>query len=828
MTRLTHWEAQERASATKLGTYDVELDLTTGDTVFRSTTVVTFSATTPGGSTFLELRPATLHSVVLNGRPLDPAALADGRIRLTGLRAQNTVTVVADMAYSQDGQGIHRTVDAADGETYVWAHCAVDAAPRVFACFDQPDLKAPLILRVTAPAHWRVLGTGHAERLDEHRWRFAPTPPQPTYLMTLAAGPYVSHHAEHDGIPLGVHARASLADALEREHPEILEITAQCLDEYHRLFGVRYPYSRYDQVFVPEFGNLAMENPGCVLIRDQFVFESEPTGADREDRAVVIAHEMAHMWFGNLVTMRWWNDLWLNESFADYMGHRVASDATRFTGARMSFAVGRKGQGYAADQRPTTHPVAGTAADIDEAELAFDRISYFKGSAVLRQLAARLGDEVLFAGLRRYFERHAWSNATTEDFLAALGEAAGAGLTEWAEQWLATADVNTLTPVVRTENGRIASAEILQSAPAAHPVLRDHTLDIGLYGPEGRTVVRAEVRGARTPLPALTGLPAPGLLLLNDGDLAYAKVRYDASATPALAAGLPGLNPLNRAMVWGSLLLSVQDGSYPAADYLTLAVAALATERELPILTEVLRQARTEIADRYLAPEARDQALAALCAGLSGLLSDPATAPGLGLPALRALVDCTADPELLHGWLAPGAVLPAGVPLDADLAWRIRYRLAVLGGLDADDLAAAEAAAPGGQSAQWAAKCRAALPDPVAKKAAWEAVTGDRTLSHHTVWSLAEGFWQPEQAARTAEYADRFFSDVPAALEGREGLTVLLVRYLYPRYAAGPGTLRAADRALARTDLGPLLRRNLTDLTDDLRRLTAARGLETR
>ncbi|MFI5631018.1 aminopeptidase N [Streptomyces sp. NPDC051664] len=830
MTRLTHLEARERAALLHVTSCAVELALDQGDEIFGSSTTLEFTSSVPGATTFLELRPHTLHSAELNGRRLDVTTLSGGRLPLPDLRAENTVTVVADMAYSRDGQGIHRYVDPADGETYLYAHTAVDATSRVFACFDQPDLKIPLSLRVSVDESWQVIGTGPAERLDANRWQLATTPPQSTYLTTLAAGPYVSYLAEHHGLPIGLHCRASLADALKREQAELFEITTQCLDAYQRLFGVQYPYAKYDQVFVPEFGVLAMENPACVLIRDTFVFESAPTESDREDRAVVIAHEMAHMWFGNLVTMRWWDDLWLNESFADHMGHRLVTEATRFTGARTSFAAGRKGQGYAADQRTTTHPVVSPAPDLDAAELAFDRISYFKGSAVLGQLAARLGDTALLDGLRIYFERHAHANATTDDFLAALSLAGGEDLTEWAQAWLHSAQVNTLTPVLTTRDGRIVSAEILQSAPESHPVLRPHTLEVGLYGADEPYRIRVDISGERTALPGLTGRPVPELLLLNDGDLAYAKVRYDATATEALAAQLPRLSPLNRAMVWGSLLLSVQDGDLPARDYLRLATGLVTTERQVPILSEVLRQARTEIADRYLEPGLRDGALAGLAGSCRTLLTGPGPANGSRLLVLRTLIDSVTDTSELLGWLN-GALLPgavaAGEP-DGDLGWRIRHRLAVLGALDEAEIDAAERARPGSQSAGWAATCRAARPSVAGKAAAWEAITTDRSLSHHDVGALAAGFWQPEQSTLTAPYVRRFFIELQSACAGREQLAPALLRDLYPRYAATADTLRLAGGLLERPDLGALLRRPLSDLTDDLRRVVAARGLEKR
>src|SRR3569833_328661 len=402
---LPRTEAQERAQLLDVHSYTVHLDLTRGEEVFGSTTVIRFGCAEPGATTFVELRPARPRRLVLNGADLDPAAFADGRLPLTGLAAENELHVEADMYYSRTGEGMHRFTDPADGEVYVYAQCAPDEADRVFACFDQPDLKAVLEISVTAPSHWTVLSNGAGSQDASGRWEFDPTPPISTYLAVLVGGPLHSVRAEHDGVPLGLHCRRSLADALDAE--EIFDITRRSLDRYHELFDERYPFGKYDQAFVPELNFGAMENPGCVTFRDEFLFRSAVTDTERETRAIVIAHEMAHMWFGDLVTMRWWDDLWLNESFAEYMGQQVISEVSRFSTTWTGFAVKRKAWGYDADQRPSTHPVAAQGTDdTATARVSFDGISYAKGASVLRQLVARVGEEAFLAGVTAHIARH--------------------------------------------------------------------------------------------------------------------------------------------------------------------------------------------------------------------------------------------------------------------------------------------------------------------------------------------------------------------------------------------------------------------------------------
>ncbi|MGH3682649.1 MAG: aminopeptidase N, partial [Natronosporangium sp.] len=615
MPSLTMLQARERAALLTVDAYEVDFDLTRGPDSFRSTTTIRFIAT-PGTDTFAELRPLGLHSARLNGAALGSAALVDGRLALTGLQRDNRLEVVADFRYSHASEGMHRFVDPVDGEVYLYAQPSITEAPAFMACFDQPDLKAPVTVRVTADPSWLVRGNGPATQLAPGRWELAPSPPLATYLIAMVAGPYHHVHATHDGIPLGLYARASLAADLDREAPELFEVTAACLDRYHELFGIRYPFGSYDQAFVPELSWGAMELPGCVLVRDEFVFRGAVTDHEREHRAVLVAHEMAHMWFGNLVTMRWWDDLWLNESFADYLGWRVVAEATRWRTAWTSYAVSRKAHGYAADQRPSTHPVA--AAEVPDTVTAlanFDGISYAKGSAVLRQLVAWVGDDAFLAGLRGYFAAHAYRNATLHDLLAALSAASGRDLTGWAEVWLREPQVNTLRPD-GTGDGQVW---LRQTAPPGHPVLRPHRVLVGIYDiVDGGLVRRVQLPvdldperdGGRSPVPGLAGVDG-ALLVVNDGDLTYAKVRLPERPDPVeLLPKVP--DPLARAVLWETVWDVCRDGELPAGRFLRLAAAALPTETEAGVFECMLDRTLDPVIGRDLPPAERPAGYAAV------------------------------------------------------------------------------------------------------------------------------------------------------------------------------------------------------------------------
>ncbi|MDN5791136.1 MAG: aminopeptidase N [Micrococcales bacterium] len=489
MRSLTRAEARERSSLVTVMSYAAELDLDRGAEVFGSRGTIHFACASPGADSWVDLRAREIESITLNGVRLDPATVVGGRLPLPGLEEDNELIVVATMAYSHDGQGLHRATDPADGQDYVYGHLFLDAAPSVFVCFDQPDLKAPYDLRVRTPHDWTVIGNGAATRTGPGEWALATTKPLATYFVTVCAGPYVSVRDEHDGIPLGLHARASLRGPLERHAAEMFQITKRSFDYFHGLFAIRYPFGEYHQVFVPEFNAGAMENPGCVTIRDQYLFRGAATRDELLGRANTIAHEMSHMWFGDLVTMRWWDDLWLNESFAEYMSHRCLVAATDYTDAWVDSSIVRKVWGYGAERSPSTHPVAGVdALDAQSALQNFDGISYAKGAAVLRQLIAYVGDGPFITGVRAYLAEHSYGNGTLAEFLGAIEAASGVDLEAWAAGWLLTAGRDTISVDLDEHNGVIGSAVVIRQTPAQHPADRPHAFDVAGYtdGAEGR------------------------------------------------------------------------------------------------------------------------------------------------------------------------------------------------------------------------------------------------------------------------------------------------------------------------------------------------------
>ncbi|HET6531763.1 MAG TPA: aminopeptidase N [Actinoplanes sp.] len=833
MPSLTRTEAARRAEILTVAGYRIDLDVTEGGDTFRSRTVVRFGATA-GAATFADLEPAELISATLNGVPIGPDALAGHRLTLTRLAETNELVVEARMAYSNTGEGLHRFTDPADQRTYLYAHMFLDGARRIFPCFDQPDLKARYTLTVTAPADWLVAGNAAVAGRDGGRWTFEETLPLSTYLVTLIAGPYHSCTAEHDGIPLALYARRSMAEFLEAEADELFTITRQCLDRYAELFEVRYPFGSYQQAFVPEFNFGAMENPGLVIFRDEFVYRSAVTDSERETRATVIAHEMAHMWFGDLVTMAWWDDLWLNESFAEYMGTRVAAEATRFTDTWTTFAVGDKAWGMRADQRPSTHPVA--PADVADTELAllnFDGISYAKGAAVLRQLVAWVGDEAFLAGLNEHFAAHAYGNATLADLLAALSRSSGRELSAWAEVWLRRAQLNTLRAVVTlADDGTYASVAVEQTAPEAFPTLRPHRLAIGLYdrGPDGsvtrREGIEADLDGAtaRTEITELIGARAADLLLLNDGDLTYAKIRLDERSAAAVPLILPLLDDsLARAVIWAAVLDAVVDGELAVAELVTLVLAALPVETDVVIIEDVLKMTRN-LVDRYSAPDIRPAALDMVAQAADRLLAAAAAGGSRQLAAARGLIGATVDTARLRGWL-DGEGVPDGLAVDTDLRWLIRYRLVVLGAAGPAEIDAELDRDRSATGEQFAARCRAALPSAEAKQQAWDMIISDTDTSSRLIEATAGGFWQPEQASLTEAYVPRYFAEMPGMMAVRSGMAAERVAgAAYPRYAVHPQTRKYAADLLATPDLHAILKRTVIDEDDDMRRALSARG----
>jgi aminopeptidase N len=824
MSVLTRDAAQARARLLDVHRYEIALDLTHGDETFDSRTVIHFTVRgkKKAADTFVELKPAELRSVTLDGKPLDPETLDGNRLPLKGLNpGPHELRVDAAMRYSRTGEGMHRFTDPTDGETYVYTQLFMDDVQRVFAAFDQPDLKAVFDLTVTAPQGWTVLANGITAQQDDGTWRAATTPPISTYLVAVAAGPWHSVRTEHRGLPFGIHCRRSLAPHLDTDADEILDITRALYDRYHEKFEEPYPFDSYDQAFVPEFNAGAMENPGLVTFRDEFVYRSAVTDTERQTRAMVIAHEMAHMWFGDLVTLRWWDDIWLNESFAEYMGYQTLTEASRFTETWVDFGIARKAWGYDADQRPSTHPVAPEAVDDTAAALLnFDGISYAKGASALRQLVAWLGEKDFLAGINAHFTRHRFGNATLADFIDNLAGATERDVHAWADAWLRTTGVDTLTP------------RITRAADGTHTLTvdrtgsRPHHIAVGLYDQDpgddqGHLTLRDRVA---LDLPQTAEQPIgkrPALLLLNDGDLTYAKIRFDPESFAAVTDHLRGLpDPLTRAVVWNALRDAVRDAELPPTAYLEAARTHLPRETDLAIVQGVLTFATTQVADRYLTHEQRATGLATLGSLCRDLIrrTEDGDNPGLRLTAVRHFIDVAPHPETIAAWLAEGTV-PGGPELDPELRWRVLGRLAVLGALDTATITEELERDPSASGREGAARCRAALPEPEAKQAAWEAMFTTDDLSNYLFTATAQGFWQPEQTDLLREYVQRYWADA-AALAARRGPAIAEAagRWAFPVYAVDPETLGLGERCLEDGDLIPALRRKLVDQLDDLQR----------
>ncbi|MYR40855.1 aminopeptidase N [Streptomyces sp. SID5910] len=827
MSVLTRDEAQTRAQLLDVHHYAIDLDLTGGDETFDSRTVIRFTVRAGTGTTdtFVEVKPAELRSVTLDGQPLDPDALDENRLPLKNLTpGEHELRLDAAMSYSRTGEGMHRFTDPSDDETYVYTQLFMDDVQRVFAAFDQPDLKAVFDLTVTAPAGWTVLANGITEHTGDGHWKAATTPLISTYLVAVAAGPWHSVRTEHRGLPFGLHCRRSLAPHLDADTDELFEITRQCFDRYHEKFAEPYPFDSYDQAFVPEFNAGAMENPGLVTFRDEFVFRSAVTDTERQTRAMVVAHEMAHMWFGDLVTLRWWDDIWLNESFAEYMGYQTCAEATRFTGTWTDFGLTRKPWGYDADQRPSTHPVAPeNVPDTASALLNFDGISYAKGASALRQLVTWLGEKDFLAGINTHFERHKFANATLADFIDSLASATERDVHAWADAWLRTTGVDTLVPHVTGDNGT-------RALTVDHQGTRPHRIAVGLYDrdltDEGRLTLRERLdldvpQSAPRPIGKL-----PALIVLNDGDLSYAKIRFDAESAKALREGLSGLpDPLTRAVVWNALRDAVRDGELPATAYLDTARAHLPHETDLALVAGVLSFAAAQVADRYLTPEQRPAALATLSDLCRDLIrrTEDGDHPGLRLIAVRHSIDAAAHPDTIAAWLADGTV-PGGPELDPELRWRILTRLAVLGATDETAIAAELERDPSATGQEGAARCRAALPDAEAKSRAWAAMFATDDLSNYLFTATARGFWQPEQADLVADYVPRYYAEA-VAVAARRGPAIADAagRWAFPAYAVDADTLRLGRECLDAADPIPALRRKLVDQLDDLARALRVR-----
>jgi aminopeptidase N len=812
MPSLSRAEAIDRARLITVEHYRLDLDLTDRGEEFTSDTTIRFGCAEPGSQTFVDVKAASVTAVTINGQALDPAVIREGRLPLTDLAADNEVRITARMAYSSDGEGMHRHIDPADGNTYLYAMSFLDAGPRWFASFDQPDLKAPYDITVSCPDSWIVLGNGAAARTGPGRWQLATTRPLSTYFVTLVAGPYHSVTAEHDGIPLGVHARASLAEYLDAEAPEMLDVTRRAFDRYHELFGIRYPFGEYHQVFCPDFNAGAMENPGCVTLRDPYVFRAAATKGERGMRANTIVHEMAHMWFGDLVTMQWWDDLWLNESFAEYMAHRVCGEVTAYD-AWTEFGIRRKAWGYVADQAPSTHPVAGNgSADAAAALADFDGISYAKGAAVLKQLAAYLGDEVFFAGLRRHFNEHAYSNAEFADLIAAWAAEGAESIEEWASSWLRTSGLDTLT-AFSDQDGIV----VTKDAPDTSQ--RPHAVRVVGYDRGGQRVFEQPVKLSGPTTRLVSGGAAPSLVVADGLDDTWAKVRFGPGGWSELGRMLPVIeDPLARVVGYNAVRDGVTDAEVDPAEALSIVLGAARAEADDVLLADIMTVAITDLAGPFAAVGDRPRRLAAINTVAVDLLLESAPRSDRQLIAARAVIRSSSDVALLRSWLA-GRDLPDKLEVDAELRWQLVCRLAALGAFGATDIAEELERDRSTSGRGHAAMAKAIRPAVDAKVEAWALLTEPSQTPTHELYATAEGFFAPGQETVTAPFVERFFSEMPATASHRQGWALARIVLLgYPDSATDRTTLGWATAAIEQRGLESGVRRSLIDATDRLRR----------
>jgi aminopeptidase N len=846
VAEITRAETRERGKLLQVHGYTVSLDLTKGDKIFGSESVISFDCSQPGASTYLDLIAEVVHEIVLNGEQVDPeVAWANGRIALAGLAASNELRVTADCAYTHDGSGLHRSVDSADGRVYTYTNLEPAEARKVYANFEQPDLKAEFTFHVTAPADWVVLSNQPGPEPEPiagthaATWHFPATPQISTYLTAVVAGEYhleTSSHTTRGGqvIPLGLACRQSLAEHLEAA--DMFTVTGQGLDFYTSLFEMPYPFTKYDQVFVPEFSAGAMENVGCVTWAEQMLFRSKVTDVMYEIRAMVLLHEMAHQWFGDLVTMQWWDDLWLNESFAEFSAAMAAAEATRFTQAWTTMAASRKTWGYWQDQLPSTHPIAGDVPTLSQAMANFDGISYAKGAAVLKQLVAYVGREQFFTGIKAYFAEHAWGNATLTDLLAALSAASGKDLADWSKAWLETAGPNTLRAEFDVDDqGRFSSFAVLQEAPPEHPTLRPHRIAVGLYdkqaeaGPLTRShQVDVEVTGAKTFVPALVGMAQPDLILLNDDDLGYALIRFDERSLRTLTTSIGDFTDgLARTVSWSAVIdmVSQAELSYPA--FVTILAAGMGQEPSvsvLQILHSLAARLMVRMADPADVPAAKDKLATVAMRELRN--AEPGGDHQLAWAQLLGWTAVSSEQLDLVAGLYDGSTEIPGLTVDTELRWAFLLRLVATGRAgDAEiDAEAARDATDAGK--RHALACRAAVPDAEHKEAAWRLLAESGELGTEGVLEVGPAFGMPEHAHLLAGYAPRFFNTLPAMWEDHgEQFRLTLGDSVFPYYAASTELLEMADNFLAADDLEPSLRRLILERRDMVAKALKARTL---
>src|SRR5512145_1071679 len=840
-TNLTRDEARARAEILAVESYTVDLDLTTSDTTFGSTTVIRFSCSQPGASTFADLVGATIHELTLNGRQLDPAtAYHDSRIQLEGLQADNELRVVADCTYSRTGEGLHRFVDPADGRVYTYTQFEVPDARRVYTTFEQPDLKATFTFTVTAPESWKVVSnaaTPAPSPVGDGKavWSFPTTERMSTYITAIVAGEYHevldSFSGKHGEIPLGHYCRQSMKEHLDID--ELLEVTKQGFAFFEEAFDFPYPFGKYDQLYVPEYNMGAMENAGCVTFRDEYLPRSRQVRSFYEQRANTILHEMAHMWFGDLVTMRWWDDLWLNESFAEWASHHASVQATKYTEAWTGFTNARKNWAYRQDQLPSTHPIAADNYDLEAVEVNFDGITYAKGASSLKQLVAWVGEDEFLTGLRAYFKAHAFGNSELADLLGALENASGRELASWAQEWLQTSGVNTLAPDFEVDDeGRFTSFAVRQSAHPDFPTIRRHRIGIGLYDRQDgrlvrRTSIETDVSGERTEVAELVGERQPDLVLLNDGDLTYAKIRLDERSLATLVEGIATLDDsLARALCWGAAWDMTRDAEMSATDFVTLVLRGIGEETDLMAVSRLPLSTQLAV-DSYSDPARREQLSATWEQGLLGLLENAAAGSDHQLAFARAFAAAARSDEALDrlAGLLDGSVAYEGLAVDTDLRWTLLKALAARGRADQDRIGEEQARDNTISGQERAAAALAIRPTAAAKDQAWNDAVIRDDVPNETQRQIALSFNVHGQDEVLRPYLARYLEVASTIWEekGTQRASTVL-EFMFPRTLISSETLDTVDAWLESSDANPAAKRYVREGRADIARALAAQA----
>ncbi|MFM9614821.1 aminopeptidase N [Streptomyces niveiscabiei] len=850
-TNLTREEAQQRAQLLTVDSYEIDLDLSGAQEggTYRSVTTVRFDVAEGGAESFIDLVAPAVLEVTLNGDALDPAEVfKDSRIALPGLLAgPNVLRVVADCAYTNTGEGLHRFVDPVDQQAYLYTQFEVPDARRVFASFEQPDLKATFRFTVKAPTGWTVISNSPTPEPKDDVWEFEPTPRISTYITALIAGPYHSVHSvyEKDGqtVPLGIYCRPSLAEFLDSD--AIFEVTRQGFDWFQEKFDYAYPFKKYDQLFVPEFNAGAMENAGAVTIRDQYVFRSKVTDAAYETRAETILHELAHMWFGDLVTMEWWNDLWLNESFATYtsIACQAYAPGSRWPHSWTTFANSMKTWAYRQDQLPSTHPIMAEINDLDDVLVNFDGITYAKGASVLKQLVAYVGMDAFFQGVQAYFKAHAFGNTRLSDLLGALEETSGRDLKSWSKAWLETAGINILRPEIVTDaSGVITSFAVRQEAPAlpagakGEPTLRPHRIAIGLYeldDDSGKLVrderIELDIDGELTDVPQLIGKRRPAVVLLNDDDLSYAKVRLDTESLAFVTEHLGDFeSSLPRALCWASAWDMTRDAELATSDYLSLVLSGIGKESDIGVVQSLQRQVKLAL-ELYAAPAKRASLLTRWTEATLEHLR--AAAPGSDhqlawARAFAATARTDSELALLEGLLTGSSTID-GLAVDTELRWAFVQRLAAVGRFDEPEINAEYERDKTAAGERHALTARASRPTAEAKAAAWSSVIDSSDLPNALQEAVIGGFVQPEQRELLAPYTEKYFEVVKSIWDSRSHEIAQQVAVgLYPAIQVSQSTLDATDAWLSSAEPNAALRRLVSESRSGVERALKAQAAD--